>query len=141
MFSGEFSCKVDAKGRLILPFKIREQLNSNIIIVAKGTSRNIEIYVEEEWNRKIEKISNLVGPAESIRKYKHFLVSSAHKIEIDSQGRLNLPAPLIDYASINKEVSIVGNIETVQIWDKDTWRAYIENVTVDIQDIMEELNV
>lgn len=141
MFSGEFSCKVDAKGRLILPFKIREQLNSNIIIVAKGTSRNIEIYVEEEWNKKIEKISNLVGSAEAIRKYKHFLVSSAHKIEIDTQGRLNLPSPLIDYASINKDVSIVGNIETIQIWDKDTWREYIENVTVDIQDIMEELNV
>jgi len=122
MFMGEYNHSVDAKGRLIVPSKFREQLG-NEFVVTKGLDGCLFVYSQEEWKR-IE---------ESLREKP--LTSKAANCEVDKQGRILLPANLREYAGIDKEVVSVGVFSRVEIWSKER---YLENNDFDDMDEIAE---
>ena len=120
MFMGEYNHTIDAKGRLIVPSKFREQLGSEFV-ATKGLDRCISVYTNEEWMNIQEKCKNIPLTTKDARKFTRFYFGSAIDCEIDKQGRVLLPANLREYAGLQKEIVLVGVLNRIEIWSKDKW--------------------
>lgn len=134
---GEFRHSIDAKGRLFLPAKLRSELGERFT-VTRGLDKCLAIYPEAEWNVLEERIRAL--PMSKARDLQRFFFSSAFDAELDSQGRILLPAGLRKYAGLTKEVVITGVSGRAEIWDAARWDAYNDAITEErIIAAMEEL--
>lgn len=120
MFIGEYYHTIDAKGRVIIPSKYRNELQGTIV-VQKGVDGNLVVYSETAWSDYELKVRQLPSMKQNGRAIKRFLYSQAEQCELDKQGRLNIPARFIEMAGLEKDVVIVGNGETMEIWSKDRW--------------------
>ena len=134
MFMGEYNHTVDAKGRLIVPSKFREQLGDEFVIT-KGLDNCLFVYDNSEWAALEEKLRALPITNTAGRKFSRFLLGSAATCEVDKQGRILLPANLREYAGIDKEVVSVGVFSRVEIWSKER---YLENNDFDDMDEIAE---
>ena len=121
MFMGEYNHTIDAKGRLIVPSKFREQLG-NEFVVTKGLDGCLFVYSNEEWKHIEEKFREIPLTTKDARKFSRFFFAGAASCELDKQGRILLPANLREYAGIEKEVVSVGVLSRVEIWSKDRWQ-------------------
>ena len=107
MFMGEYNHSVDAKGRMIVPSKFREQLG-NEFVVTKGLDGCLFAYSHEEWQRIEDSLREKPLTSKDARKFMRFFFAGAANCELDKQGRILLPANLREYAGIDKEVVSVG---------------------------------
>ena len=121
MLMGEYNHTIDAKGRLIVPSKFREQLG-NEFVVTKGLDGCLFVYSNEEWKHIEEKFREIPLTTKDARKFSRFFFAGAASCEVDKQGRILLPANLREYAGIEKEVVSVGVLSRVEIWSKDRWQ-------------------
>ena len=121
MFMGEYNHTIDAKGRLIVPSKFREQLGHEFV-VTKGLDGCLFVYSNEEWKHIEEKFREIPLTTKDARKFSRFFFAGAASCEVDKQGRILLPANLREYAGIEKEVVSVGVLSRVEIWSKDRWQ-------------------
>ena len=117
---GEFNHTVDAKGRLIVPSKFREKLGESFVIT-KGFDRCLSIYDMENWTGVQEKLAQMPMLTEDARTIRRMMVGSASEAECDKTGRVLIPAPLREYAGITKDAVLIGNIDHIEIWDKEAW--------------------
>ena len=117
---GEFNHFIDAKGRLIVPFKLREQLGLTFV-VTRGQDGCLDAYPNDAWEEFEARIDVLPSMNSEARSIQRFFRSGATDVEIDNQGRILLPQTLRDFAKIEKEVVIVGNGHKAEIWSKDKW--------------------
>lgn len=133
MFLGEYNHSIDAKGRLIVPAKFREELG-NDFIVTKGLDGCLYIYPNKEWEEFEKKLSALPMGKSDIRKMVRFFLSSAVQAEIDKQGRILIPAAHRKYAGIEKDVLFAGVGKKIEIWSIEKWE---ETATFDYEDMDE----
>ena len=134
MFMGEYNHSVDAKGRLIVPSKFREQLG-NEFVVTKGLDGCLFVYSNEEWHRIEESLREKPLTSKDARKFLRFFFAGAANCEVDKQGRILLPANLREYAGIDKDIVSVGVYSRVEIWSKDR---YLESTEYDDMDEIAE---
>ena len=120
MFMGEYNHTIDAKGRLIVPSKFREQLG-NEFVVTKGLDGCLFVYSNEEWQLIEERFREKPLTSKDARKFMRFFFAGATSCEVDKQGRILIPANLREYAGIDKDVVSVGVLSRVEIWSKDRW--------------------
>ena len=120
MFMGEYNHSIDAKGRMIVPAKFREQLG-NEFVVTKGLDGCLFVYTNEEWHNMEEKFRSISMTSKDARKFSRFFFAGAAAVELDKQGRILLPPILREYASLQKDVVLVGVLSRVEIWDKDKY--------------------
>lgn len=137
--TGEYEHKLDTKGRLMMPAKLREELGCTFMIT-KGLDNCLYIYPNEEWQAFAEKLNQLPMTNKSARQFKRFFNSGATKCEIDGQGRILLPATLRDFANIEKEVVIIGNGEKAEIWNKAAWDAVNNEEALNMDEIADKLD-
>ena len=140
MFMGEYNHTVDAKGRLIVPSKFREQLGDEFV-VTKGLDNCLFVYENSEWAALEEKLRTLPLTNAAGRKFSRFLLAGATTCEVDKQGRILLPPVLREYANLTKDVVLVGVLSRVEIWDKDRWQenTYDEDEMDEIAEHMADL--
>lgn len=122
MLMGEFSHSIDAKGRLIIPSKLRENLGEEFVMT-RGLDGCLSIYPMTEWNLFAEKLRSLPLTDDNARQFLRFFVSGATPCELDKQGRVLVPATLREYAGLEKDVILTGMLNRVDIWDKGRWNA------------------
>ncbi len=135
MFMGEYNHTIDAKGRLIVPAKFREELGEAFVIT-NGNDGCLNIYTEEAWETFLGKLKLLPNNRDTrsiVRKF----VSQANRVEVDKQGRILIPTVLRDYAELDKDVVLAGAIDKIEVWDKSRWD--VETDADDIDDITERL--
>ena len=120
MFMGEYSHSVDAKGRLIVPAKFREQLGDQFV-VTKGVDGCLYVYSQEEWKRIEEKFREVNLTTKDARKFMRFFFAGAAMCEVDKQGRILIPSVLRDFTGLEKDVVLVGVLSKIEIWDKDRY--------------------
>ncbi len=135
MFMGEYNHTIDAKGRLIVPAKFREQLGETFVIT-NGNDGCLNIYTREDWETFLEKLQ-LLPNSEDSRKLRRKLVAQANDVEFDKQGRILIPPALRGHAGLNKDVVLAGVIDKIEVWDKDRWEEQAD--VNDIDDIAERL--
>ena len=141
MFMGEYNHTIDAKGRMIVPSKFREQLG-NEFVVTKGLDGCLFVYPNEEWHNIEEKFRNVPLTTKDARKFSRFFFAGAATCELDKQGRILLPAALREFAGLEKDVVLVGVGSRVEIWSKDKWENMNSDTDMDeITSAMEGLGL
>ena len=141
MFMGEYSHNIDAKGRMIVPSKFREQLGDEFV-VTKGLDGCLFVYPNEEWQNIEEKFRNVPLTSKDARKFSRFFFAGATTCEVDKQGRILLPAALREFAGLEKDVVLVGVGSRVEIWSKDKWENMNSDTDMDeITSAMEGLGL
>lgn len=119
MFMGEFNHSVDAKGRIIIPSKFREDLGEEFVITL-GLDGCLFAYPENEWALFVEKLKTLPGTKEA-RQLQRYFMAGAAACETDKQGRILIPAKLRDSAELEKDIVFVGVLNKIEIWSKKRW--------------------
>lgn len=120
VFMGEYNHTLDAKGRLIIPSKFREELGDTFVIT-RGFDGCLFAYDNEEWLAFTEKIRSLPLSNKDARSLARFFLSSANVGEIDKQGRVLIQGPLRDHAGLTKDIVLLGVGNRVEIWDKERY--------------------
>lgn len=120
MFMGEFNHNIDAKGRLIIPSRFREELGENSVLT-RGMDDCLSIYPQEAWKAFEEKLASLPLTSKDARTFTRFFVSGATPCELDRQGRILVPSTLREYAGLEKDVILAGNLDRIEIWSKSRW--------------------
>ena len=120
MFMGEYNHTIDAKGRMIVPSKFREQLG-NEFVVTKGLDGCLFVYPHEEWHNIEEKFRNVPLTTKDARKFSRFFFAGAATCELDKQGRILIPPVLREFADLQKDVVSVGVLNRIEIWSTDNW--------------------
>ena len=134
MFMGEYSHTIDSKGRLIIPSKFREELGENFVLT-RGLDGCLSIYPAASWKAFEKKLAELPLTSKDARTFTRFFVSGATGCELDKQGRILVPGTLREYAGLEKDVVLTGNINRIEIWSKRKWS---ENSNYDDMDAIAE---
>lgn len=141
MFMGEYSHTIDAKGRLIVPSKFREQLG-NEFVVTKGLDRCLFVYSHQEWEKIVESFNSKPLTSKDARKFMRFFFAGAVSCEVDKQGRILIPTPLRTYAGLEKDVVTIGVLNRAEIWSKELYEASSDYDDMDeVAEHMAELGI
>lgn len=136
MFMGEYHHTIDAKGRIMVPSKLREALGEEFVI-SKGLDGCLFAYTKEEWTTLEEKLSALPLTNLEARKFSRFFLAGAAVAEVDKQGRILIPPVLREFAALEKDVVLVGVAKRVEIWDRKHWEA--ESTFDNVEEIAEHM--
>ena len=130
MLIGEYEHSLDAKGRMILPAKIREDMGEKFI-VTKGLDGCLFGFSQTEWANFEEKLKTLPLTNKNARDFVRFFLSGATECEIDKQGRFLIPSNLREAASLEKEAAIIGVGTRLEIWNKSIWQSKDEEISAE----------
>lgn len=139
MFQGEYQHGLDTKGRLILPVRIREELGAQFVLT-KGLDGCLFIFTLESWAAFSEKLDQLPTSSKEARKLKRYFIGSSNQCETDKQGRFLIPPVLRNFAEIEKDVTILGVSDRIELWSTERYEAYQNEDDMSIEDIAGELN-
>ena len=135
---GQHIGKVGGKGRIAFPKKFREILGDQLI-VTQGYENSLIVVSEKGWQSLLEGTEGKPFTAKAIRETQRFILGGASAVSLDGKGRFILPAYLRTYADIKDEVIFLGLSRYVEIWDKERWETYNQNLEHNIEDIAERL--
>ncbi len=128
MFAGTYHCKVDEKGRFIVPSPIREQLEAEgqAVMFLKGPEESLLIYSMKEWEKVLDRTKSSLDEDQS-RLFMHFIVAEAGSSDIDKTGRILIPGRLRKLVSVDEdqEIILVGLYHRMELWNPSDWRRYI----------------
>lgn len=134
VYYGEFTCKLDEKGRITVPRRIRQimdVLGHAVWYMTRGYDRCIFLFHQEEWNNICERISQFHSMDASVLDFRRFLFSSVTQVKPDNQGRMPVPEHLRAHAELDKEAVILGVNDHLEIWDKESWRGFVQSKEAD----------
>lgn len=138
MFIGEFNHTVDAKGRINIPAKFREQLNETFF-VTKGLDECLFVFPEDEWRVFEEKLKGLPLTNRNARAFVRLFFAGATECTFDKQGRITVPQPLREYAHLEKDVKVIGVGTRVEVWSNQTWESYSNPEKISYDEIAEQM--
>ena len=138
MFIGEYQHTIDDKGRLIIPAKFRERLG-RAFIITRGMDECLFGYPMDEWQKLELKLKDLPMTKKDARAFARFFFSGATEVELDKQGRINIPSTLIQYAKLDKECVVLGVSSKIEIWAKDAWDKYFVESAQSFNEIAENM--
>jgi len=140
LFIGEYEHSVDAKGRVIMPAKLREDIGEKFI-VTKGLDGCLFAYSITEWTNFEDKLKKLPLTNKNARDFVRFFLSGAVECEIDKQGRFLIPGNLREYATLEKEIIIIGVGTRIEIWNKEEWKKYSSDENISADEIAENMTM
>lgn len=127
VFRGRFDCKVDAKGRLIVPAAFREgrsPKNINDWVVTNSLVRQrrcLDLYLLPEWEKLEKKLSTMPQLNKDVQTYQRFYMSGGQMVQLDNQHRLSLPQNLREFIGVEQDLVIVGMSHKIELWAARTW--------------------
>ena len=137
MFSGTTFQSIDAKGRIVLPARFREQLGETFMI-SKGFSSCVQVLSLEEFENLRESINSL--PAKNATALRYHVIATAVEVSPNAQGRISIPQSLREIASLDKEAAVVGMDNRVEIWNKDKFDVMMNESAEALDEALTMLN-
>jgi MraZ protein len=138
-FRGTFDYSLDAKNRLTVPAKFRAELSSGVVL-AKGLDECVDIWTPPAYDALVAAALKDMNPmAPDARRLRLFFSANAFDTELDAAGRVQLPAALLAHAKLRKEVVVTGNLDSLQVWDREAWQTYNDELTGEVAGITERL--
>ncbi|MCR5825488.1 MAG: division/cell wall cluster transcriptional repressor MraZ [Oscillospiraceae bacterium] len=117
--TGQYRQRIDAKGRLLVPAKLREELGETFYVTIGGTDLCLAAYTEAGWQKLTDQLDSM--PYSKAKTAIRTIFSNAAKCEPDAQGRILLPQELRTYANLNRDVVVAGASKRAEIWDAEAW--------------------
>lgn len=135
---GEYSHRMDAKGRITMPAKFREQCPS-LVIVTRGLDGCLTLHTKEAWEQIVKDLLKLPTTKKEARMYVHLLTAKACECEYDAQGRILIPGSLLKSANLSKNCIFVGAASRIELWDEERWNTYYEAASENFEEIAEAM--
>ncbi len=138
--SGQFNSTLDDKGRILLPVKLREQLNSSPLVLTRGVDKCLWLFPKKQW----EKVSSILLKHSSLFKTKsqmiqRRLLAPAADLVVDKNGRIKIPASLEKSAGLLRGCVFIGLEDPIEIWDEELYIEFAEKCEAEVKDAWEEL--
>jgi MraZ protein len=134
-FKGTYVHRLDAKGRLAIPSKLRAQLPEGGTLTVSA-ERCLTLYPAELWRETEHALSGLDALNPDARDTKRRIFGSAEDVNFDSQGRVAIAAHLRDHAGLGREAVVLGVGNVIEVWDADEWRVRSEHIDDNASEIM-----
>jgi len=142
-FIGTYDCKADAKGRVMIPVTLKNQmapvLNKGFVIKRSVFQPCLELYPMDEWNLLMQKMNKKNRFRKKNNDFIRRFSAGVKPIEIDATGRLLIPRNLMEIAGISKHVVLSSTINIIEIWDKDSYEKVLEETAVNFAELAEEV--
>jgi MraZ protein len=138
MFLGEYQHTLDAKGRLSLPVKFRNQLPGSYVVV-QGIESCLYLFAPEDFEAFLGKLTGQTDFGSDLRTARRHFMAHAKDDDLDSAGRISIPAKLREWAGLERDVTIIGNGDRVEIWDSGAWEAYSTAAESRIEEVTSKL--
>ncbi|RMF82103.1 MAG: division/cell wall cluster transcriptional repressor MraZ [Nitrospirae bacterium] len=124
-YYGTFHQRLDAKGRVALPARLREQLaeRDQRRLVVTGWEYAVWLYGLDEWRQLLEAAARMPAQDRAVATFNRYFFAHAAEVEPDGQGRILVPGTLREYAGLTKEVVVAGVFRRIEIWDRARWEA------------------
>jgi MraZ protein len=138
MFIGEYSHNLDAKNRLAVPVKFRDELGRSAVIT-RGLDRCLFLYSKKAWEEIAFKLGKMPIGEGGTRSFVRLMLAGASEVKLDGLGRILIPEYLKDYAVLGKNAVINGLFNRLEIWEEKQWKAYKEKAEKDTEKVAEKL--
>lgn len=125
---GEYECKLDTKGRMVLPAALKRQLpdvEREGLVINRGFEKHLVIYTREEWNAITARLAQLNQYVEKNRMFIRNFTRGATELSLDAAGRVLLPKGLLDYSGIKGEVVLACQVNKIEVWSKDGYEEFM----------------
>lgn len=129
-FLGEYEATLDPKGRFLLPAGFKKQLpeeGGNQFVINRGFEKCLSLYPMISWVPIYERISKLNDFDHKVREFRRYFLNGATQLELDSAGRLLVPANLKEHAGLEKDIVLVAAVNKIEIWDKSKYQQFFES--------------
>ena len=140
---GTYECKVDAKGRLMIPSALKKQLANSIqdgfVLKRSVFQPCLELYPMTEWNLMMQKINKLNRFVKKNNDFIRRFTAGVKVVEVDDLGRLLIPKDLVVFSHISKDIVLSSAVNIVEIWDKDLYEKSIAGDDIDFADLAEDV--
>ncbi len=152
MFRGITHLNIDTKGRLAMPSRYRDAINSEsasqLIVTVDHTDRCLLIYPMKDWLKVEEQLMGLSNMNRRARNVQRLILGHASECELDTQGRILVAAPLREYASLQKKTILVGQLNKFELWDadaylvqRDAWIAEAQEDDFDADEALSQVSI
>ena len=141
-FLGEFDCKLDAKGRMMIPSSLKKQLpkiEQEGLVINRGFEKHLVCYTKKEWDKIIDELSKLNPYEKRTREFIRYFTRGATELTLDSANRVLLPKILLEYADIQADVVISCQLNRIEIWAKDVYETQMDNEPKNFAKLAEEV--
>ncbi|MBC7914065.1 MAG: division/cell wall cluster transcriptional repressor MraZ [Pyrinomonadaceae bacterium] len=141
-FLGEFECKLDAKGRLMLPAGLRKQMpeaEREGLVVNRGFEKHLVVYTRKEWDTIVDDLSRLNQYEKKTREFIRYFTRGATELSVDAAGRVLLPKSLLEYAGMGADVVLASQFNKIEVWAKDAYDAQLDNEPDNFSNLAEEV--
>ena len=141
-FLGEFDCKLDAKGRMMIPVGLKKQLPEAVsegLVINRGFEKHLVIYTRKEWDKIVADLSLLNQYEKKTREFIRYFTRGASELTLDSAGRVLLPKALLEYAGISADVVLSCQFNKIEVWAQDAYEAQLDNEPENFANLAEEV--
>lgn len=139
---GTYECKIDAKGRVLVPALLKKQLPTlaeGFVLKRSVFESCLELWPMEEWNKMMVKINSLNPFVKKNNDFIRRFMAGVKMVEIDDAGRLLIAKDLIDFASISKDIVLSSKVNVIEIWDKQAYENTLNNDDFDFGELAEDV--
>ena len=140
---GSYECKVDTKGRIMMPVSLKKQLsklvNEGFVLKRAVFNPCIEMYPVNEWSKLMNKLNGLNRFNKKNNDFIRRFTAGVKKVEMDISGRFLIPKDLIKYASIDKQIVVSSAVNILEIWDKATYENVINEAAINFGSLAEQV--
>ena len=139
---GEFDCKLDAKGRLMVPAALKKQLPDSEkegLIINRGFEKNLVIYPKKVWDAIVTDLSKLNIYEKNNREFIRSFTRGATELSLDAAGRVLLPKSLVDYAGIGSDLVLACQLDRIEVWDKKAYEDIFDDVPENFANLAEQV--
>ena len=139
MLLGEYEHTLDDKNRLTLPAKFRQAFTGEVV-VSRGLDGCLFVFTRDNWDSFVASQLEGLNPfSKEARQMSRYMFAGAAETELDKQGRVGLPAALLEHAKLSRDVVVAGVNDHLEIWDRDAWRRELAEVEGSAEDVAERL--
>mgnify|MGYP006279614207 FL=1 len=139
MLLGEYAQKLDEKNRVTVPARLREPFGDGLF-VTRGLDKCVAIYARDGWDAFVEQQIGRLDPfTREGRQMERFLFGGAVEADLDRQGRVAVPAPLMQHAALQREIVVVGVRDRLEIWDRAAWERGLAELEGSAENVAERL--
>jgi MraZ protein len=141
-FIGEYECRLDVKGRLIVPVALKKQISpeaNEAFVVNRGFEQHLNLFPLNEWNKIASRISKLNLFVKRNRDFIRKFNNGATELTMDLSSRVLVPKSLLDYAGIDKDVVLFAYSNRIEMWAKDAYQKMLDNDVSSFSDLAEEV--
>lgn len=139
---GEFDCKLDAKGRMMVPSNLKKQLpeaERDGLVVNRGFEKHLVIYPRKVWEEIVAELSKLNQYEKKTREFIRFFTRGATELTLDASGRVLLPKSLLEFAGIKSDVVLACQFNKIEVWAKDAYEDLLDNEPENFANLAEEV--